>query len=60
MSNVSQVLEIGDVVQQDVITADNVLLLKRGTAITQNLLNGLNRFDCDFKKVNYPDLRLTP
>lgn len=52
MSNVSQVLEIGDVVQQDVITADDVLLLKRGTIITQNLLNGLNRFDCDFKKMD--------
>ncbi len=52
MNNVNQVLRIGDIIQDDVFTAGKVLLLKKGTVITQPLLNGLERFDCDFNSID--------
>ena len=52
MNNVNQVLKIGDIIQDDVFTAGKVLLLKKGTVITEALLNGLARFDCDFKSID--------
>jgi len=52
MNNVNQILKIGDIIQDDVYTAGKVLLIKKGTVITLPLLNGLERFDCDFNSID--------
>ena len=52
-NGVRDVLKTGDVVQSDIVThgAKGVLLVAKGTEVTDKLLDSLSKFDCDFRKL---------
>lgn len=54
MNNVRQYLKAGDIVQADIITQNPhaTLLLRKGTTVTDHLLDSLENFDYDFERMN--------
>ncbi|MCR5683956.1 MAG: HD-GYP domain-containing protein [Lachnospiraceae bacterium] len=55
MNNVREYLKDGDIVQDDITTnrPRTTLLLRKGTTVTEHLLSSLEKFECDFKEINF-------